>query len=328
MNPFIIPEIVELNTQIAPRHFPLRRASVLQNSFSRMLSRHIGGLQSGQRFETGSLLVTGLSGSGKSKEIGDLLHRFHESATLLPSGQTAKFAGCVLDSKGGWKGLGKATLRALGYPIDEKTRRTQSEIWDLVVAQAELRGFVGIHYDEAQHIMRGRGEGELLAILDSFKTLMKSHQWPLMLILSGVPELENYVRQEPQLFRLMSRVRFEEITLSTDTSGLADDYSVINEIIGSYAIDAGLGVSEDLRSIDFLHRLATAAAFRWGILIEMTLMALDVAKVGGAEKLTRAHFDRAWFNKTGMNEIVSPFSHPGYETMYRRDRPFEAVISN
>ncbi|OOY07758.1 ATP-binding protein [Thioclava sp. F36-7] len=151
MNEFVIPEIVALSGGLAARHYPLGRARILQNSFSQLLSRHIGGLQSGARFETGALLVTGPSGAGKSKEIGDLLGRFNASDTRLPSGEKASFACCVLSSKGGWKDLGKHTLRALGYPIHDKARRTQTEIWNLVVDQAKRKGCIGIHYDEAQH---------------------------------------------------------------------------------------------------------------------------------------------------------------------------------
>lgn len=323
MNEFVIPEIVALSGGLAARHYPLDRARVLQNSFSQLLSRHLGGLQSGARFETGALLVTGPSGAGKSKEIGDLLGRFNASDTRLPSGEKASFARCVLSSKGGWKDLGKHTLRALGYPIHDKARRTQTEIWNLVVDQAKRKGCIGIHYDEAQHIMRGRGEGELLAILDAFKALMKSHDWPLMLILSGVPELADYVRQEPQLFRLTTRVRFEDIDLTEREDGSLGDYLTLNTILGSYGDKESIEVPDELRDIEFLHRLATAAAFRWGLVFEIVLAALQVAIDRGARELTRQDFDKAWANKTGTAEIASPFSSPNYRSIYRRDRPFE-----
>lgn len=323
MNEFIIPEVVALSGDLAARHYPLDRARVLQHSFSQLLSRHLGGLQSRTRFETGALLVTGQSGAGKSKEIGDLLGRFNASDTRLPSGEKASFACCVLSSKGGWKDLGKHTLRALGYPIDDKARRTQTEIWNLVVDQAKRKGCIGIHYDEAQHIMRGRGQGELLVILDAFKALMKSHDWPLMLILSGVPELADYIRQEPQLFRLTTRVRFENIDLAERDDGSLGDYLTLNTILGSYADKVAIDVPDELRELEFLHRLATAAAFRWGLVFEIVLAALQVAIGRGARELTRQDFDRAWADKTGAVEISSPFSNPNYKSVYRRDRPFE-----
>ena len=138
----------------------------------------LGRLQSGKGFEARSLLVTGRSGSGKTAEISDMLNRFNETAVRMPDGKDARFASCALEAKGSWKDLGRKTLHALGYPITNKTRRTQFEIWDLVFKQAKLLGVVGIYYDETQHIMRGKSDAEVLSVLDAFKTLMKSQSRP------------------------------------------------------------------------------------------------------------------------------------------------------
>lgn len=328
MNEFVIPEIVDLSGGLAARHFPLARARALQDSFSRLVSRHIGGMCSGQRFESEALLVTGPSGAGKSKEIGDLLTRFNASCAQLPSGLPAKFITCVLSSKGTWKDLGKHTLHAMGYPINERARRTQTEIWDLVATQARLQGCIGIHYDEAQHILRDKGRAEVLAILDAFKSLIKGRDWPLMLILSGVPELAGYVREEPQLFRLVTRVRFEDIDLTPREDGEPGEYTVLNDIVGSYALRMGVKVANDLHDSEFLHRLATAAAFRWGIVIQLVIAALEHATAEGNPILTREAFDATWASKTGTAEIASPFSHVAYQTVYRRDGPFESQFQD
>jgi len=325
-NPFIIPSMANLNADLAQRHFPLARGKELQQTFAQLFSRHLGRLQSGKDFEARSLLVTGLSGSGKTAEISDMLSRFNETAVLLPDGKAARFACCVLEAKGTWKDLGRKTLHALGYPINNKTRRTQFEIWELVITQAKLQGVIGIHYDEAQHIMRGKSEAEVLSVLDAFKTLMKSHDWPLMLILSGVPELGDYVQREPQLDRLMTRIEFGEINLASTPGRPAPDYDVLNEIVGSYAISAGLDVDAALPTGDFLHRLATAGAFRWGLVIDMIVDAVAhaVARMEGA--VDRSDFVAAWCEKTGMNELATPFTHDSYERMFRRDKPFRAAI--
>lgn len=325
-NPFIIPSLADLNADLAQRHFPLARGEELQRKFSKLFSRHLGRLRSGKSFEGRSLLITGLSGSGKTAEISDMLNRFNETAVLLPDGKDARFASGVLEAKGSWKDLGRKTLHALGYPITNKTRRTQFEIWDLVVKQAKLQGVVEIYYDEAQHIMRGKSDAEVLSVLDAFKTLMKSHDWPLMLILSGVPELGGYVQREPQLVRLMTRIEFQEIDLSSAPGHPAQDYETLNEIVGSYAISAGLDVDADLPTGDFLHRLATAGTFRWGLVIDMVVDAVALAVARGEGSLERLDFVEAWCDKAGMNELATPFTHDSYERMFRRDKPFRAAI--
>lgn len=339
-NPFIIPSLVDLNEGLAQRHFPLCRAEKLETAFTKLFSRHLGRLRSGKSFEARSLLVTGLSGSGKTVEITDMLDRFNESAVLLPDGKPARFACCVLGAKGTWKDLGRKTLQALGYPITSNTRKTQFEIWDLVIKQAKLQGIIGIHYDEAQHIMRGKSDKDVEAVLDAFKGLMKveknvtkggetfmlSHDWPLMLILSGVPELGDYVQREGQLDRLMTRIEFGEVDLNSMAGNPARDYETLNEIVGSYAISAGLDVDADLPTGDFLHRLATAGAFRWGLVIDMVVDAVALAVVRGKGTLERLDFVEAWCDKTGMNELATPFTHDSYERMFRRDKPFRAAI--
>lgn len=325
-NPFVISSLVDLNADLAQRHFPLARGVKLQQTFAQLFSRHLGLLQSGKQFEAHSLLVTGPSGSGKTTEIDDMLNRFNDSGVPMPGDNRAQFASCVLDAKGSWKDLGRKTLDALGYSITSKTRRTQFEIWNLVILQAKRQGVVGIHYDEAQHIMRGKSEAEVMSVLDAFKTLMKSHDWPLMLILSGVPELGGYVQLEPQLDRLMTRIEFGEIDLNSGEGEPAQDYHTLNEIVGSYAISAGLDVSGDLQAGDFLHRLATAGAFRWGLVIDLVVDAVAWAKGRQADMMDLSDFVEVWCEKTGMNQIATPFTHEGYDTMFRKDKPFRASI--
>lgn len=325
-NPFIIPSLANLNEDLAQRHFPLARSEDLQHTFAQLFSRHLGRLKSGKGFESRSLLVTGLSGSGKTTEISDMLTRCNESAVLLPDGKPAQFSSCVLDAKGSWKDLGRKTLHAMGYPIKTTTRRTQFEIWDRVIWQAKRQGVVGIYYDEAQHIMRGKSDAEVLSVLDAFKSLMKSHEWPLMLILSGVPELGDYVQREPQLDRLMTRIEFSEINLSSAPGFPAPDYHTLNEIVGSYAISAGLEVDANLQTGEFLHRLATAGAFRWGLVIDLVVDAVALAVARREGMIARSNFVAAWSEKTGMNQLATPFTHDSYERMFRKDKPFRAAI--
>lgn len=61
--------------------------------------------------------MTGLSGSGKTAEISDMLKRFNASVVSMPGGQNAKFERCVLEAKGSWKDLDRKTLHALGHAI-------------------------------------------------------------------------------------------------------------------------------------------------------------------------------------------------------------------
>ena len=34
-----------------------------------------------------------------------------------------------------------------------------------------------------------------------------------------------------------------------------------------------------------------------------------------------------WAGKANVNALATPFTHPGYETMFRPDKPFQITIS-
>ncbi len=319
MNDFIISEIADSTNRQSDLHFPFGRSAVLKRTLALIFSRYLGGLRSGNRFEAEGMIVTGLSGSGKTQEVSHLIKRFNTSSAPLPSGGSARFAECMLEGRISWKDLGIKTLEALGYHVSNRARETQTTIWDRVVFQMKAQGFVGIYYDEAQHIFRGKSDQEQSVILDSFKTLLKSRDWPFMLIVSGVPELTGYVEKEVQLSRLLTPVRFESISM-------ADDLELVHEVVGSFAIENGIRVADDLASEDFYSRLATAAALRWGLLIYLTVNAILSVKEKGASDLTRENFVDAWVGKTNMQRFVNPFTHDSYLSLFRPDNPFKVSM--
>lgn len=321
MSEFIIEAYRDAAANTAGRIYPLARAAKLKSDFARVFSTHLGHLIGGGRFETEGLLVTGLSGTGKTTEISALIRQFNSDKIALPDGSPARFAECILKGLGSWKDLGKATAKAVGYPVSSKARLTQSEIWDIVVREAKLAGIIGIHFDEAQHIFRDRSDADRLAVLDSFKTLMKSHDWPLMLIFSGVPELNGFIEMETQLHRMLYRIRFNDINIP-------DDYRTIHEIVGSYALRAEMNVDPDLMSQDFFDRLVAASAYRWGLLIEVTEAGVAEAKATEASTLVRDHFTDWWLEKTDASRVATPFTHSDYKTLYRKDNPFKKALDD
>ena len=319
MNDFIIPEVVEASSDFNGRYFPLERAKTLQANFAMMFSIHLGCLKSDEYFESEVLVLTGPSGAGKSREMNQLLTKFGASGSLLPSGMPAKMVKCVLDRKVTWMSLGKRTLKAMKFDLAENARMTQIEIWDQVATQARLQGIVAIHYDETQHILAGKKDIAVEEILDCFKSLLKSTSWPLMLILSGVPELNLYVPEFEQLARKVTQVTFEDIDY--DKEALQ-----VSEIVQNYALRAELEVDDDLLSEDFIHRLITAGAFRWGLVFSITKKAVMVALEDRSLALRREHYVAMWVNKTKMNHAATPFTHEAYETVFRRDAPYKASI--
>ena len=101
----------------------------------------------------------------------------------------------------------------------------------------------------------------------------------------------------------------------------------VHEIVGSYALQAGLDVDETLLTADFYHRLVSAGAFRWGPIIKLTVDAIAAASAENTGVLSRDHFIDAWVAKTQANRAATPFTHSGFETMYRKDHPFVEALT-
>lgn len=116
-----------------------------------------------------------------------------------------------------------------------------------------------------------------------------------------------------------NHVNFEDITPP-------DDYRIVHEMVSSYAMHARIELDADITSFDFYDRLATAGAFRWGLVIQLTINAILEAAAQGATTLSREHFIKVWAMKTDVNEVAGPFLHPGYTTMFRKDRPFQVSL--
>ena len=312
---FIIDEIVASREALSWRTFPLSRAIELKTNIARIFSQHLGDLRQEISFESQCLVVTGEPGSGKTKEVKHQIAQFNDAGILLPDGKPAKIVSCLLDAKGGWKDLGSTTLRALGYPIENLARHTQASITAKIVDHAKRCGVVGIHFDEAQHILRSKNVVNRHVILDSFKTLMKSQDWPLMLILTGIPELMGYIQEEPQLHRLATHQIFPDLEVP-------GDLTVINDIVQSAAIQSGLELSDDVMTRDLYTRLATSGAFRWGLVIGLVVGACEAARERGSRVLERGDFAEAWRAKVASRTGVNPFTHDAYDLMLRREQPF------
>ena len=106
---------------------------------------------------------------------------------------------------------------------------TQSAIWERVAFQGHHQEIVSINYDEVQHILSGKEGLALDAELDSFKSILKSKTWPFLLVLSGVPELDDKIQHFEQLGRKVTHVTFTDIEYD-------DDAATVHEILISYAL--------------------------------------------------------------------------------------------
>ncbi|TFL15981.1 AAA family ATPase [Jannaschia formosa] len=310
---------VHLASELRMVHIDFPRSKNLREHVRQLLSSHLAGLAIGEPFETGALVVTGASRNGKTREIRSLLaevrndHDIRDTISELANeqGETrsetpAIAVSCDLSGKLTWKDLGEKTAHALGLPV--RSGLTQARVWGEVIIQARRRGVVIIHYDECQHIFGQGAEKTNAKVIDCFKSLLKDSDWPIMLVLSGVPLLDSFIdadSPEAEQFRpLARRCRLPDISEATDLRTLAD-------ICFAYGDVAGIDV-EPLLLEDFLQRLAYASSWRWGLAIEFIIEAVIRTVERGASEVSTEDFVTGFAEKYGLEPDYSPFTLSDY----------------
>jgi hypothetical protein len=144
--------------------------------------------------------------------------------------------------------------------------------------------------------------------------VLKDQDWPLVLILSGVPDLAKHLEKERptedrrQLRFLLTPIHFEMINP-------VEDAAELNEMAYSYADKAGVNF-DTLSNRDFFERLSHACAYRWGLVIEMLIEAFSTCVLSGSSTVTIEHFVEAFSRIYGMPVGRSPFTMPDYQDCF------------
>lgn len=314
---FINKALVDIRKPLVEARFPFKRSSDLKDALEACVVDYYTKASIGRRFEARGVLVIGESRQGKSTEIEMMLEAFYDEAEIMPNGRPGKIISCLLSGKVTWKDLGIVILEELGYPL--RGRNSQTEIWSKVRKYAELQGVIGIHFDECQHVFSDAHSTTNRIILDSFKSLLKDHDWPLMLIFSGVPSLATYIAQAEQTNFLLEVVSFDGIDLSR-----AEDKEELLHLFYSYGDRAGLLV-DDLATEDFLHRLSFSACFRWGLVIELLIDAFSLAACAPEKICTIDHFSAAFSKKSKLPKGYSPFTMRDYQDNFDPAKVLELI---
>lgn len=313
---FVDMKTVSIHAPLKAAIYPFARAKEIEDALKSCVTDYCAGVVSGEPFEAHGLLVTGKSRVGKTREIARLVKKFNSSELLMPDGRPGRMISCSLLGGTTWKDLGNATLEALGYPAEG--RNTQDNIWRMVRFQAQRNGVIGIHYDECQHMFTSTGEASNGVVLDRFKAILKRPDWPMFLILSGVPDLAKHIEKERpsedrrQLRFLLTPIHFEMIDPSRDISE-------VNTMAFSYAAKANVSF-DSLSTMDFVQRLIHAGAYRWGLVIEMLLLALTICVQAEEDAISIDHFVTAFSRIYGMPAGYSPFTMPDYRAAFDEDK--------
>ncbi len=233
--------------------------------FRELMDKRQAELDLGLFSEGRGVAVIGESGSGKTTAVRRILRRMDLSGA--EPGEL-RWISIRVPTPATQKDLARAILQALDFPIMRDT--TASRMWDLVAHHLQLRKCWLIHLDEGQELGGRSSETEKAAVINALKSLMQIPDWPVNLIISGTPELNGLLMQDPQLSRRCFIVRFPSVTEF-------DSCDEVRGLIAGYAGLADLPIAPDLADVEFVPRLIHAGREQFGIVVELIIGAITRA---------------------------------------------------
>ncbi|KQW82056.1 ATP-binding protein [Ensifer sp. Root127] len=207
--------------------------------------------------------VIGESGTGKSTSLNNVLNsfeafkpyknEFNEPVIPMISSEISRTSTT--------KDLPIHLLHALGLPASNKA--SEDDLYEMLKKQLRTRGTMLVHLDEAQHLKKSNTEAAVRGLQDRFKSLLSIPNWPLHLVLSGVPELAALFTGDQQLANRSQVMRFGKLLFPGDKP-------LIEKILSDIATDhCELKLAPSLLTDDFLGRLVLATDGGVGTMIEM-----------------------------------------------------------
>lgn len=198
------------------------------------------------------------------------------------------------------KDFARAILDKLGVPYT--SRMTEGELFATVKTQLREREIDFLHIDEAQHLLH-HSRKDLIHVQDRLKSLMQIEDWPLHTIYSGVPELADLLKGDPQLANRSVVIRFIPLVLPQDKP-------IIETILHATAAKCGLDLAPELKSDDFIGRLCHANGGAYGKIIEMVQAASLLVLRKGKGQLDRRAFVHVYQHNYGCLPSDNVFSAP------------------
>lgn len=242
-------------------------------------------------------MLTGELGAGKTTS---LLRAFRDHPAFPGYGVTKSLCplvSVVAPSPFNLKQLGVSILNALGYATDRDMR--ENVVWQRVRAQIRLQGILFLHIDDCQDVLRQANPDDIVEVRNTLKGLMTSFDWPLQLILSGLPELIPFSQADRQVRRRLKYVQLQPVSVS-------EDRDFIDEAIRDYTKAANLkfGIRADDELVD---RLTHTAHNAMGLVFELLLEAIEIALRGGRKALTMEEFADVYAARTLQAADQNPF---------------------
>jgi hypothetical protein len=295
---------VERLAHLKKMYFHMSRAEDLDAVFKRAVDDYDAGVLTEELFEASCLTIIGESNSGKTREIRHAIARLEAGGHVLKCGRAIKSLPVFLDGATTWKALGINILENVGYDIT--ARRTEHEIWSRVRQQLRREGIWIIHIDECQHMFEDLGPKETRKVINSIKTMVKHPDWPVVVVLSGVPELLEKVNLDPQLRNLTTAYFMRPLDPNSE-----EDLNEIDTAFYHYAAARGVDIG-GVRNEDTYRRMCYAHGHHFGRVFKF-MVRLFAEMEDDDKRIDLGMMAESYAKKSGCIPGHNPFVRPDYK---------------
>lgn len=299
-------DITRIMKKVKATYFePPIHGEILQ-SFNQLLqgiveSHELSGSDDDDQEELRGLIVSGQPRAGKSR----ILKQIFGSHPSLP-GYGKKGASCPIHTvvpRGSCtiKRFGADTLARTGLTVVQMPSGQDYEITlaHMIRDRLRMRGIKILHIEEAQHITQAANAHEIVRVINMFKCLMIDKDWPIALVMSGIPDLVDALQAEDQITGRLDVVDVPSLQI-------ADDGPNLQGILRELATVAGLKVGQGQAKL-IVPRLIHAGNYQLGRSIEIVYAAIRLALGRREPDLTLDAFARTYRRTRAVAPERNPF---------------------
>lgn len=209
-----------------------------------------------------------------------------------------KIVSAIVPGKAGVKETCRAVLNKLDYPT--RGERTEEYLIGCLRTQLEELQIAGVHLDEVQDAGRYANADTMQGFVKRFRNLMQESPWPVCLILTSTCEGRELINFDKTLSRRLRPTEIRPMTVASD--GLSLKCSA-EKLITAAGLSHGGLLDEPAFMPLFMH----AAAYRFGVAVEMVIEAIGEALSEGQDEVNLDHFAEAYFLRADCDEEMNPF---------------------
>jgi hypothetical protein len=261
----------------------------------------------GNRVEGKGLCIVGPSGAGKSTLLEETFRNHAAFPNFRVPGKWCPLVGITAPSPSTLAQIGIRILEIQEYAGLARELR-ENRVWFSVREEFKLDRTLFLWIDDMNNALTLRSEEEKQKIRDTLKDLMNNPEWPVQLIVSGIPTLLPFFRADTQLRRRFRFLYLGKLTTKEHAGFLGD---AIEHYCGLAKIRVAAQVKEDA-AVRLLH----AADYEMGISLEIVGNAVEEALDRGSRKLEKVDFANAFADLCkSLSDDQNPFMASAWHTI-------------